>query len=332
MRQQTTPLLLNLSRRGFTIVELLVVIVVIGILAAITIVAYNGITRQATDASLKSDLRNAASALEVDKTLSGSYPSNASSSGDGQGLKSSGTNVLTYVLKPYGFCLVASSPSTPKSYILSSATGQISDGTCDAATTTLAGSTYGYADGTGAAAQFRFPRGIAVDASGTAYVVDSENHRIRMISPGGAVTTLAGSTQGYADGSGTAALFNSPRGITVNSSGMVYVVDSGNHRVRTISPGGAVSTLAGSGTRGYVDGTGAAAQFDSPQGITVDASGVLYVTDGSNRVRRISQSGTVSTLAGAGTMGNADGLGTAAQFRQPQGIAVDAFGTLYVVD
>jgi len=197
--------------------------------------------------------------------------------------------------------------------------------------TTLAGSTIGYADGTGAAAQFNAPRGVAVDASGNVYVGDAWNFLIRKVSPTGVVTTLAGSTMGYADGTGAAAQFNVPRGVAVDASGNVYVADEWDHLIRKVSPTGVVTTLAGS-TIGYADGTGAAAQFKFPAGVAVDASGNVYVADTGNAlIRKVSPTGVVTTLAGS-TMGYADGTGAAAQFRVPEGVAVDASGNVYVAD
>ncbi len=197
---------------------------------------------------------------------------------------------------------------------------------------TLAGSTYGYFDGIGAAAQFYGPRGVAVDAAGNVYVADSGNNRIRKITAAGEVTTLAGqSTAGTTDATGIAAQFNTPRGVAVDVVGNVYVADTGNHRIRKITPVGAVSTLAGS-TGGYLDATGTAAQFNLPAGVAVDTAGNVYVADTENhRIRKITAAGVVTTLAG-GLPGTTDATGTAAQFNTPTGVAVDTAGNLYVAD
>lgn len=199
--------------------------------------------------------------------------------------------------------------------------------------TTLAGGTDGTADGLGTSAQFNNPRGIDVDAQGNIYVADQSNHRIRKISPGGLVTTLAGSSQGFAEGSGSAAQFNTPMGVAVDLAGNVYVADESNHRIRKITPGGLVSTFAGSGVPGYAEGNGSVAQFTSPRGVAVDAGGNVYVADlGNHRIRKITAAGTVSTLAGNGFLGFNDGPGTTAMFNQPIGVAVDTTGNVYVAD
>ena len=197
--------------------------------------------------------------------------------------------------------------------------------------TTLAGSTSGFADGNGTSAQFNFPNGVALDNSGNVYVADIANHKIRKISAAGVVTTLAGSVAGFSDGSGTAAKFSSPYGLAVDNSGNVYVADTGNTKIRKISPIGLVSTLAGS-TIGFADGNGTAAQFSEPYDIDFDAIGNVYVADMSNnKIRKISQTGVVTTLAGS-TVGFADGTATIAQFNLPFGLAVDASGNVYVAD
>jgi len=181
---------------------------------------------------------------------------------------------------------------------------------------------------------FREPYGITIDAAGNLYVADSYNHRIQRITPQGVVSTFAGSgTQGHLNGTGTAAQFNYPNGITIDTEGNLYVADTFNHRIRKITPQAVVSTVAGSGTFGHLDNTGTAAQFQSPLGIAIDATGNLYVTDSEgHRIRKITPQGVVSTFAGSGSQGSANGTGTAAQFNWPRGIAIDKDGNLYVTD
>jgi hypothetical protein len=157
---------------------------------------------------------------------------------------------------------------------------------------------------------------------------------ISEISTGGVISTLAGSgTDAYVNGTGTGASFQQIGGIAVDSTGNVYVADSGNYVIRKITPGGVVTTLAGSGNGVYADGTGTAASFCIPQGITVDANGYLYVSDvGCNRIRLITPGGVVTTLAGSGAEGAANGTGTAASFYQPWGIMIDSYCHIYVGD
>jgi sugar lactone lactonase YvrE len=200
---------------------------------------------------------------------------------------------------------------------------------------TLAGSgAIGSADGSGTASSFSFPTGVAVDGSGTVYVADAVNNKIRKITAAGVVSTLAGSGAiGSADGSGTASSFSFPNGVAVDGSGTVYVADSNNHKIRKITAAGVVSTLAGSGTEGSADGSGTAASFSFPNGIAVDGSGTVYVADTvNNKIRKITPAGVVSTLAGSGAEGSADGSGTAVSFSLPSGVAVDGSGTVYVAD
>ena len=220
----------------------------------------------------------------------------------------------------------------------------------DGTVTTLAGTVGrpGSSDGPGSTASFVFPYGVAVDLSGNVYVSDNGNQTIRKITPGGGVTTLAGSpgqltvgvpvilggaapVVGNGDGTGPAARFLNPTGVAVDSSGMVYVAD--DNIVRRITPAGVVTTIAGTQwVSGSADGPGSLAQFGMTQGVAVDPYGNLYVADSGNfSVRKITQLGLVTTLAG-GTRGTADGLGAAAQFGELYGIAVDARGTVFVTD
>ena len=205
--------------------------------------------------------------------------------------------------------------------------------------TTLAGTpgSSGNRDGTGAGAQFTQPYGVAVDGNGTIYVADTNNNVIRKITAGGVVTTLAGLAgvpRGSADGTGSAARFYSPAGIAVDSSGNVYVADTGNDTIREITPGGVVTTIAGTpNSVGTADGAAASvSRFFLPYGVAVDASGAVYVADTfNNSIRKIS-AGTVTTLAGGNGTGSKDGPGSAAQFSEPVDLAVDLSGNLYVAD
>ena len=159
-------------------------------------------------------------------------------------------------------------------------------------TSTIAGTagTSGAADGTGANALFNLPYGITIDPDENLYVTDTNNHIIRKITPDGVVTTFAGTagTPGSADGTGTNASFNSPYGITIDPDGNLYVTDTGIQTIRMITPGGVVTTIAGTaGSTGSADGTGTNASFDHPHGITVDPAGNLYVADTNNHSIRL---------------------------------------------
>src|SRR6266446_2589763 len=195
----------------------------------------------------------------------------------------------------------------------------------------------GSADGTGSAARFNESEGVAVDGAGNVYVADSNNDTIRKITPAGVVTTLAGRAGqvGSADGTGTNALFNYPTGVAVDGAGNVFVADQGNHTIRQITPAGVVTTLAGSaGQSGSADGHGSNARFNQPFGVAVDSGGNVYVADLQNQtIRKITSSGTVTTLAGsAGQTGSVDGTGSAARFNGPAGVAVDGATNVYVAD
>ncbi|HVF70432.1 MAG TPA: NHL repeat-containing protein [Chthoniobacterales bacterium] len=208
----------------------------------------------------------------------------------------------------------------------------------------LAGGTSGSKDGQGAAAQFKWPSGVAVDAAGNVYVGDTGNNLIRKITPGGSVSTLAGSAgkHGYEDGVSSAALFWSPKGVAVDAALNVYVADSNSQTIRKVSPDGSVTTVAGSpdtgaGTRGiggFSEGRGKTAFFHSPTGVAVDKAGDVYVADSNNYiVRKIGPDGTVTTVAGAAKeSGAVDGDAKSARFIIPFGIAVDGAGNAYVTD
>ena len=205
--------------------------------------------------------------------------------------------------------------------------------------TVLAGSSgqQGANDGSGSSALFRSPVGLAADAAGNAYVADAGNSLVRKITSAGVVSTLAGSStnQGYRDAAGTSAWFNTPADLTVDTQGVVYVADTGNSVIRRIAADGTVTTLAGAaGQRGSTDGAATVARFNQPGGIVVDAGGTLYVADTFNHtIRKITAGGSVSTYAGVpGVSGFDDGVGTAALFNQPGGLALDSAGTLYVAD
>ena len=255
-------------------------------------------------------------------TLAGS---NVSGSSDGQGTAASFN-------QPSGIAVDKSG----NIYVADVGNNEIRKITAGGLVSTFAGSTAsGIADGQGILARFNAPSGIAVDDSGNVYVADTGGNRIRKITPGGLVRTLAGSwiTSGSTDGQGIAATFNGPYGLTVDISGNVYVADRENNMIRKITPGGLVSTIAGSTTAGSANGQGIAASFRAPCGIAVDASGNIYVGDYlNNEIRKITSSGLVSTFAGSITKGSLDGQGQSASFYWPAGLASDAAGNVYIAD
>jgi len=191
----------------------------------------------------------------------------------------------------------------------------------------------GYRDGEVSVAQFHSPSGVAVDGEGSFIVADTANHRIRKITPQGQVSTLAGTGWGHRDGEGPVALFNEPCGIAVNGDGNLVVADSCNHCIRLVTPQGQVSTLAGTGKKGYKDGNGTDAQFNEPFGVAVETNGNILVSDKLNHcIRKITPQGQVSTMAGSGKKGYQDGEGTDAQFNEPCGVAVDEAGRVVLAD
>ena len=200
----------------------------------------------------------------------------------------------------------------------------------------LAGS-HGSTDDAGGNARFWAPFGIATDIAGNVYVADTANNAIRKITPAGVVTTLAGSAghPGSADGIPSAAQFRNPWGVAADGAGNVLVADMSNDTIRKISPAGLVSTLAGqAGVSGVTEGSASSALFNQPFAVAVDRAGNVYVSDSANNaVREITLNGTVITLAGLlGYAGNEDGKGDNARFSNPQGLAVDAAGNIFVAD
>ncbi len=211
--------------------------------------------------------------------------------------------------------------------------------TPEGAVTTLAGKPgeAGTADGTGSAARFSSPTGIAIDVNGVLYVSDNGSHVIRKVTPGGETSTFAGSPgqHGWDDGPGATARFWFPYGIAVDLSGNLYVASAST--VRKVTPDGTTTTLAGFQSEvGHVDGQGAAARFAVPYAVAADRNGNVYVTEAPDgpaiaRIRKISPGGHVTTLSG-GEHGYTDGSASAARFHNPYGLAVDAAGNLFVAD
>jgi DNA-binding beta-propeller fold protein YncE len=208
------------------------------------------------------------------------------------------------------------------------------DGTVD----TIAGSgRVGFRDGRGEEMQFSNPTAVSMLSNGDILVADTDNHAIRRITPAGDVTTLAGAPRGgggwFKDGQVDEAMFDHPSGVTGHRDGSVMVADTDNHRVRRISASGEVTTIGGTGERGYRDGAGVQAMFSYPQGVAVDLDGNVVVSERfDNRIRLISPDGMVRTLAGSSEAGYRDGAGVDARFYRPWGIAADPDGGVLVAD
>jgi sugar lactone lactonase YvrE len=220
-------------------------------------------------------------------------------------------------------------------YVADSGNNEIREITPYGVVSTYAGNiNKGSVNGTGTAASFANPLGLAIDASGNLYVADSGNNMIRKITITGVVTTLAGSgAAGATNGAAETATFNNPNGIAVDFAGNVYINDTGNNLIRMLSTTGTVSTLAGSGFAAIANGTGTAASFNTPQGLTLDASGNLYVADeGNHLIREVSTSGIAGTFAGSGYSGSENGTILRATFNAPYALTLDAKGNMYVAD
>jgi sugar lactone lactonase YvrE len=203
------------------------------------------------------------------------------------------------------------------------------------AVTTIAGGQSGNGNGVALQAQLFEPNGVSCTPDGQyIFWVDLGNNNVRYLNSG-MVGTFAGNTcySGHSDGPNRVATFQSPWALCVDASNNVYVADSYSQAIRKVTYMG-VTTIAGDTTRqGSKDGVGRKAQFFAPAGICLSPNGNLYVADTYNHtIRQVMMDGTVTTIAGSTTPGNADGSGTTASFNLPWGMAVDVNGALYVAD
>ena len=201
--------------------------------------------------------------------------------------------------------------------------------------TTFAGSgARGSLDGIGIAATFNGPSYMAIDSLDNIYLTDINTNLIRKITPDAVVTTFAGSgTKATTDGTGTAASFNSPWGITIDSNGNLFVSELAGHVIRKITPGAVVTTFAGSGTAGSIDSKGILASFKDPMDIDIDSNNNIFVGDrGNHKIRKITSEGVVTTFAGSGTVGSVDSTGILASFNHPDALTIDSKNNIYVAD
>jgi trimeric autotransporter adhesin len=190
------------------------------------------------------------------------------------------------------------------------------------------------------AAMLNYPEGMAVDTAGSLYIADTNNNRIRKVTAAGEISTIAGNGNwGYSGDGGpaTIAWLNSPTGLAVDTAGNLYIADYANHRIRKVTVGGIISTVAGNGSPGFSGdgGSATAAQLNCPNAVAVDAAGNLYIADrGNRRVRKVTVAGMISTVAGNGSSGYSGdgGPATSAQLTYPAGVAVDAAGNFYIAD
>ncbi|WP_111631310.1 NHL domain-containing protein [Larkinella arboricola] len=189
-------------------------------------------------------------------------------------------------------------------------------------------------------ASLNFPHSVAVDGQGNLFIADESNHRIRKVTPNGIITTVAGNgVRGFSGDGGVAisARLNFPTGIEVDSQGNLYIADKGNHRIRKVTPNGIITTVAGTGTAGFSGESKLAtsAELNNPDDLTVDGKGNLYIVDqNNNRIRKVNSNGIITTVAGTGTAGFSGdgGLAIQAQLFEPEAVAVDAAGNLFIAD
>jgi hypothetical protein len=227
-------------------------------------------------------------------------------------------------------------------YIADYANKRIRKVSPDAVMSTIAGvggSTFGDG-GPATAALLNSPAGMAIDTAGNLYITDQGDSRTRKVTPAGTITTVAGSgTAGFSGDGGPAgaALLNSPLGVTLDSTGNVYIADVVNNRIRKVTADGIISTVAGNGTADYTGdgGPATAASLNTPTGVAADGTGNLYVADaGNNRIRKVTPAGVISTFAGNGTADYTGdgGLATAASLNTPLSVAVDNAGNVFIAD
>ncbi len=323
-----------MKNQGFTIVEVVIVVIVIGIITAVSVVGFGAWRSSVATKEVQSDLNGVIAGMDGNRNFDEDgypiFPEGTVFDSNNSIFKPSDDVTLTYIRGDAdSYCIEAQSTTNPAIiYFFNAANGnkEIKQGECPETLNNGIVSTL-------VNGGLNYPTGIAVDSTGHLYVAETGNNRILKITPAGVVSVFAGATTaGYLDANGTAARFNEPYGVAVDAADFVYVVDYGNSRIRKISQAGDVTTFAGS-TQGFLDATGTSARFYHPYGIVIEqATGTSYVTEtGNARIRKITAAGVVTTFAGS-TNGYQDGTGSGAQFDDPIGIAIHTDGNLYVVE
>ncbi len=315
---------------GFTIIELLVVIVVIGVLAGIALLSFYGIADRARDSALKSDLNSASKILAIERGVSdtGQYPASLAE----LNLPSNSGTTYSYTVdnlaSPPTFCLTGFLDDS--SFYITHLNAAPVEGTCPGHSPTVLLPNNGVVT---TLATIDDPRGVAVRSNGDVFVVNQTARQIFRLSGSSMVAYAGSGVNTTTNGNGLSAAFNTPGGLAVDSNDNLYTAECNGQRIRKIDPAGNVTTFAGSGTSGHLDGAAASARFWCPQGVAVGPNDDIYVADGNNhRIRKITQAGVVSTLAGQATAGFSDGVGAAASFDGPHGIIVDPAGNVFVTD
>ncbi|MFF7991977.1 RICIN domain-containing protein [Kitasatospora xanthocidica] len=250
-----------------------------------------------------------------------------------------GPAVRAELNRPFGIAV----DSTGTLYFADRDNHRVRKVTTDGRISTVAGTgTAGFGGDNGPAgkAQLNYPRGVVVDSAGILYIADGDNHRVRKVTADGTITTIAGTgTAGSTGDNGPAnkAQLVSPFGVVVDSTGILYIADYDDHRVRKVTADGTITTIAGTGTAGFSGDGGPAdqAQLNRPHALVMDSAGSLYIAEsGNHRIRKITADGIITTIAGTGTAGSTgdDGPADQAQLNIPTGVVVDSAGTLYIAD
>ncbi|MGE0879365.1 MAG: prepilin-type N-terminal cleavage/methylation domain-containing protein [Acidimicrobiia bacterium] len=331
---------------GFTLAELMIVVLVLAILIAAAFPAYTGARVRAADGAAKANLRTSLDVAQVEAVSSstGTYPDSASMTSAENSLTfvdsstestnsstvsvEGGSSYVAAIKSQSGTCWAVSMAVSAQP-VWSTYEGEV----CSAAA--VAGSAYSYTTVSTFASLPFVPFGVVVDSSGNVFVADALGSRIKKITPAG-VSTFAGSGScAETNGTGTAAAFCYPFGLAIDSSDNIYVADQYSNAIRKVTPAGVVTSLISEAPYGYQDGSGASIQMTYPMSIAVDNnSGNVYFTEMDTPVvRKLTPAGVVSTLAGnASSWGSANGTGTSATFGGSMHLAVDSSGNVIVSD